>query len=87
MNRKLGTILSLAGGLALLAVLLFALGGAAGRTQAAAPQSQEQVGVRAPQAAVANGASDRPLIVPLGTEPPTLDINLASDTTSHMVLG
>ena len=31
--------------------------------------------------------ASRPLVYPLGTEPPTLDINLATDTTSHLVLG
>ena len=87
MNRKLGTILSLAGGLALLAVLMLALGGAAGRTQAAAPQSLEQVEVRSAQAAVANTASDRPLIVGLGGGEPNLDFNSEINLNNLEVLG
>ena len=86
MQRKFGTILSVACGLALLVFLLLVLGGTAARTEAAVPGNLEQDGARSPQAGALNGASSRPLVVPLSTEPPTLDINLATDTTSHMVL-
>lgn len=85
MQRKFGTILSVACGLALLVLLLLALGSAA-RTEAAAPGSPGQGGARSPQTTALNGTAPRPLVYPLGTEPPTLDINLATDTTSHMVL-
>jgi len=85
MQKKFGMILSVACAAALLLLLLLALGSTA-RTEAAAPGSPEWRGAHAPQAAASNGASSRPLVVPLGTEPPTLDINLATDTTSHMVL-
>jgi len=86
MRSRSSAILSVACGLALLALLLLALGGTAGRTEAAAPGSPERGRVHSPQAAASNGASSRPLVVALGTDPPTLDVNLATDTTSHMVL-
>jgi len=87
MQKRFSTILSIVCGLAMLAALLFALGRAASRTQAAAPpQSQEQIEVRTVQAAVANGASDRPLIVGLNGEP-SLDFNLNINLESLEVLG
>jgi oligopeptide transport system substrate-binding protein len=74
MQRKSGAIISVAWGLALLVLLLFALDSTA-RTGAAAPDTPS------------NGVSDRPLVVALATAPPTLDYGIASDTSSHMVLG
>lgn len=74
MQKRFSTIISVAWGLALLVLLLLALDSTA-QTGAAAPDIPS------------NGVSDRPLVVMLATDPLTLDYNIASDTTSHMVLG
>lgn len=86
MGRKHCTILAAGSGLLLAIFVLLIFGSRAVSTKAAAPQGRQFSQMQSPQAAAANGIFSRPLVVALGTEPATLDINVASDTTSHAVL-
>lgn len=73
MRRAFSTMISLVCGATLLVLLLFALGSTS--------EIKASIAV-----SPSNGASDRPLVVAMYTDPPTLDYNVAGDTTSHMVL-
>lgn len=72
-------------GLGSLAIIVAACGGAASPTPgtSAAPSSAESA---APSATENNLAADQVLHIDLGNEPPTLDPNLAQDSTSIAVL-
>lgn len=86
MLRKAGTILATVCAMALLVLLLLALGGGATETEAAALDGLQLSETRSPQAVASNGVFSRPLVVALSIDPPTLDINRATDTSSHAVL-
>jgi oligopeptide transport system substrate-binding protein len=73
MRKEFSTMISVVCGVTLLVLLLFALGSTS-QTKAALVISPS------------NNVSDRPLVVALNTNPPTLDYNIASDTRSHAVL-
>jgi len=85
--RKVGTILAMVSALGAVALLLLVLGGTATQTEAAALSNPEEGGAHLPQTAALNSTSARPLMYALDVDPPTLDINQASDTRSHLVLG
>jgi len=85
MQRKLGTILSIVCGLALLVALLLALGSATGQTRAAAPTSPRQIEAHSRQSAASDGACPRPLVVGLDYEP-SLDYFVGWDLNSITVI-
>jgi oligopeptide transport system substrate-binding protein len=71
-------------GLGALVVIVAACGGAASPSPSTAPGSTEPSA--APSATESNLAADQVLRIDLGNEPPTLDPNLAQDSTSIAVL-
>ena len=74
MRGRFSGFIPLVCGLTMVGVLMLALLSVAGRSQAAGLQGPAQVEPRASQAAVATGASERPLIMGLSSEP-SLDFN------------
>jgi len=86
MRKRWSTILAISCALAWVVLLLLVFSSGEERAEAAAPDGLRGIGVQPLRAVAQSNVFSRPLVVPLGTEPPTLDINRATDTTSHLVL-